>query len=139
MTKSNTPSPLGPTEVARAAGVNLQTVRFYEREGLLRPPRRSGAGHRRYDEDAVRVIRFIKRAQSLGFTLEETRKLLALRLERPRRVLAARAAARAKLAEVDEKLDALRATRAELAAILDACICGSGPDACPILDALERP
>ena len=130
---------LGPTEVAKAAGVNLQTVRFYEREGLLRTPGRSAAGHRRYDDDAVRVIRFIKRAQALGFTLEETRKLLTLRLERPRRVLAARAATRAKLDEVEEKLRALTAVRRELAALLDACACGSGPEVCPILDALERP
>lgn len=66
------------SEVARAAGVGISTMRFYERRGLLDPPRRTSANYREYDEESVRRIRFIRRAQQLGFTLGEVAKFLDL-------------------------------------------------------------
>lgn len=77
--------PLSTGEVAKAAWVNLQTIRFYEREGLPPPPKRTVAGYRLYSDEAVRIIRFIKRAQELGFTLREAKDLLGafIRATRP--------------------------------------------------------
>jgi len=72
-------------EVAARAGVNVQTLRYYERRGLLKPPARRPSGYREYSPDAVRVVRFIKRAQQLGFTLDETGELLRLRTLRAMR------------------------------------------------------
>lgn len=128
---------LGPSALAKAAQVNLQTVRFYEREGLLVATHRGTGAHKRYAPDAVRVIGFIKRAQRVGFTLNETKALLALRTAGPKGRLAARGAAIAKLDELDSKLRELAAMRAALAALVDTCVCAAEPDKCPILDAFE--
>ena len=66
-------------QVAKAAGVNVETLRFYERRGILREPGRGPSGYREYPAETVRIVRFIKRSQELGFTLEEIQELLALR------------------------------------------------------------
>ena len=76
-------------DVASKAGVNIETLRYYERRGILRSPKRSSAGYREYPTDTVRLIRFIKRAQELGFTLDEIEDLVALR-QTPRRWVAMR-------------------------------------------------
>ena len=68
-------------QLAERGGVNLETVRYYEREGLMLPPPRKSSGHRAYSPNAVRRLRFIKRAQELGFSLSEVKELLALRLD----------------------------------------------------------
>jgi MerR family transcriptional regulator, copper efflux regulator len=80
--------------------VNVQTLRYYERRGLLPEPARRGAGYRNYDEAAVRSVRFIKRAQDVGFSLEEVRELLELR-DRRRSPAAVRQIAVAKLRDID--------------------------------------
>lgn len=129
---------LRTSEVAKAAGVNVQTLRFYEREGLLPAPKRSASGYRQYGDDAVRIVTFIKRAQELGFTLREARELLKLRSAGPKRIGAAREAAEAKLANIDEKIRDLTAMRAALGSLVDACTCGGGAVLCPILEALEK-
>ncbi len=125
--------------VARAAGVNIQTLRFYEREGLLPTPKRTAAGYRQYSEDAVRIVVFIKRAQELGFTLREAKELLKLRTPGTKRVPQARAAAETKLRDIDEKIRDLTAIRGALASLVETCACSGGPVLCPILEALERP
>lgn len=126
-------------EVARAAGVNVQTLRFYEREGILPPPRRAPSGYRQYGDDAVRIVSFVKRAQELGFTLREAKELLRLRSPGPKRAAAARAAAAAKLDDVDQKIRDLTAIRAALASLVEACACADGGTVrCPILEALEK-
>ncbi|MFI6169123.1 MerR family transcriptional regulator [Nocardia sp. NPDC051052] len=108
-------------ELAAAAGVNVQTLRYYERRGLLAEPDRSLGGHRRYPEDTVTVLRVIKAAQRLGFTLEEVADLLEATSRRHRRAdTGLRAHATAKLAEVDAELAELTAVRNTLAAALDA-------------------
>jgi DNA-binding transcriptional MerR regulator len=129
---------LSTGQVAKASGVNIQTVRSYEREGLLAPPRRSASGYRQYTDDAVRVVTFVKRAQELGFTLREAKELLRLRSLGPKRAEAAKWAAEAKIRDVDEKLRDLNAVRAALASLVDSCRGASGRITCPILEALEK-
>lgn len=98
-------------EVALRAHVRPDTVRFYEEAGLLEPADRSNAGYRRFPEEAVERIRFIKRAQALGFTLEEIAELLKLRLRSGDACGPAQRAAEAKIAEIDGKLTSLRRLR----------------------------
>ncbi len=108
-------------QAAEAAGVNVQTLRYYERRGLLAEPRRTHGGHRVYGPDAVTALRVIKAAQRLGFTLEEVAELLETgrhRHGRPVAGLQERAAA--KLAEVDAKIADLTTIRTTLAAAVDA-------------------
>jgi DNA-binding transcriptional MerR regulator len=130
---------LSTGQVAKAGGVNIQTVRFYEREGLLPAPRRSAAGYRQFTEDAVRIVTFVKRAQELGFTLREAKQLVRLRTLGPKRAEAAKAAAQGKLRDIDEKIRDLTAMRAALASLVDSCQGSGGPITCPILEALENP
>lgn len=125
-------------ELAKAAGVNLQTIRFYEREGLLPAPKRTLSGYRQYGDDSVRIIRFIKRAQELGFTLREAKELLKLRSAGPKRATAARLAAESKLLNIDEKIRDLTAIRTALSSLVETCACAGGPLSCPILEALEK-
>ncbi|MEV6325614.1 MerR family transcriptional regulator [Nocardia sp. NPDC051787] len=108
-------------ELAAAAGVNPQTLRYYERRGLLAEPDRSLGGHRMYPEQAVTVMRVIKAAQRLGFTLDEVADLLeATQLGHRRPDAGLQARATAKLAEVDTKLAELTAVRETLRAALAA-------------------
>lgn len=102
-------------ELAREAGVKPDTVRFYERAGLLAPPARTAAGYRVYDPTARDRIRFIKRAQKLGFTLEQIRQILSLRGNRPATCECVLRMAEASLAEVETKLRDLQIFRDALA------------------------
>ncbi len=124
-------------EVARLAGVNVQTLRYYERRRLLEPPRRSDSGFREYPPETVRLIRFIKRAQDLGFTLKEIQELIALRETRGRDRSRVRRLAAAKLADVDEKIGRLDAIRKAVATLVGACACQGQALECPILEALD--
>ena len=125
-------------EVARAGGVNLETIRYYERRGLLPKPPRTPAGYRTFDPEAVRRIRFIKHAQALGFSLKEVRELLSLRVDPRRSCAEVRARADAKLADIDEKIRGLHAMKKTLGRFIAACS-GRGPvSACPILEALDE-
>lgn len=126
-------------EVAEAADVTAETVRYYEERGLIPAPRRSAAGYRLYGPAFVERIRFIKRAQELGFTLSETEGLLAVGLDAPDGECGdVRAQALEKLADVEAKLCDLAAIRDALQALAEACP-GAGPtSACPILDALHQ-
>lgn len=124
--------------LAEAANVNVDTIRYYERRGLIKQPRKPGQGWRRYDEQALRTIRFVKRAQALGFSLDDIEMLLRLRtMESPRACTRVSAKARTKIEEVDAKMRDLAAIREVLTRVADACP-GEGPgSACPILDALD--
>src|SRR6266581_4304729 len=97
------------SEVAKQGGVNLETIRYYERRGLLPKPPRTPAGYRTFDAAALRRLRFIKQAQALGFSLKEIKELLALRLDPRASCADVRRRAEAKIADIDEKLRALRA------------------------------
>ncbi len=124
-------------QVAAQAGVNVQTLRYYERRGLLEEPRRRSSGYRTYKPDAVRLVRFIKKAQDLGFTLREVHELLRLRQSRPRRRTQVRSMAEVKIRDIDEKTRRLRAIRKALSVLIDSCACRSGALECPILEALD--
>ncbi len=124
-------------EVADQAGVNPQTLRYYERRGILGRARRTPAGYRVYAPDTVRVIRFIKRAQELGFTLDEIEELLAFRKVARRKRGQVRALAAKKVGDVRSKIVHLQAIERALGTLVDACGCETGDAECPILDALD--
>ena len=112
---------LSSGQVAAAAGVSVQTLRYYERRGLLQQPARTLGGHRLYPEESVAVLRVIKAAQRLGFTLEEVAELLAAgRHPHGRRPEALQARAAGKLAEVEAKIAELTVIRDTLRAALEA-------------------
>ena len=125
------------TETAREAGVNTQTLRYYERRGLLPEPPRRGSGYREYSDDAVRVVRFIKRAQELGFSLDEIEELMRLRGVRRGDRHRVRALAERKIADVDQKIAHLQSIRGALDRLVQSCRRGSAAD-CPIIDALNE-
>lgn len=124
-------------EVAKQAGVNLQTVHYYERRGLLPRPPRTDSNYRAYPQDAVKRVRFIKRAQELGFSLNEIKELLSLRATPRTRSADVRKRAEAKALDIDTKIRTLRAMRRGLSKMLNECS-GKGPATqCPILEALD--
>jgi len=125
-------------KLANQGGVNLETIRYYERRGLLPKPPRTPGGYRTFDAEAVRRLRFIKQAQALGFSLKEVRELLALRLDPRSSCADVRRRAEAKIADIEQKLRALRAMRKVLVRITAACA-GRGPvNECPILESFEE-
>ncbi len=124
--------------LARAAGVGVETVRFYERRGLLAQPPRTRSGYRQFPADAVARLRFIRRAQGLGFTLEEIQELLALRVDEVAACHTVKARARDKLASVEAKLRELRRMRRVLRQLVSACAAREPTGECPILEELEE-
>lgn len=124
-------------EVARRAGVIVETVRFYEREGLVPTVPRGRSKYRRYPLAVVQRIRFIRRSKELGFTLEEIRELLALR-DRTGGCAKVRAHAEAKVALLDERIAALGRMRAALADLAETCADEPNDTRCPILHALDE-
>lgn len=125
---------IGIGTLAKRAGVGIDTVRYYERSGLLAPSRRLASGYRRYTALELARLRFIRRAQALGFTLNEVRDLLALSAKRD--VARVKRSAQAKLEDVEQKIAALQKIREGLATLVAACP-GHGRAAdCPILQAL---
>ena len=125
-------------EVASRGGVNLETIRYYERRGLLPKPPRTPAGYRTFDAAALRRLRFIKQAQALGFSLKEIKELLALRVDPRTSCADVRRRAEAKIADVEAKLRVLRTMKRALVQLTAACA-GRGPvSACPILETLEE-
>ena len=125
-------------EAAKAAGVNPQTLRYYERRGLLKPAGRAQSGYREYSAEDVRMLRFVKRAQELGLSLADAEELLALRrIPRSRRV-SVRAVAERRLRDLDTRIADLTRMREALGQLVTACCAGDDPH-CPILDALDRP
>lgn len=131
--------PLTIGKLADAGGVGVETVRYYQRRGLLDTPARSGGdgwggGIRRYDADDLRRLKFIRSAQASGFTLDEISELLALEAGDDR--VRVRALARQRIEVLDEKIAQMTATRAALARLADECAASDkGP--CPILAAFE--
>lgn len=125
-------------QVAEEAGVGVETVRFYQRQGLVQEPAREGTRHRRYSPDAVARIRFIRGAQNLGFSLKEIEDLLQLRLSPGASKAEIRARAEAQVAEIEEKARDLRRMRDTLLKLIGACE-GMGPlEDCPILEAFDQ-
>ena len=126
-------------DIAREAEVNIQTVRYYEQRGLVLPHGRSSGGYRLYTIDAVRVVRFIKRAQALGFSLDEVAELLELRRDARGPVRNVRALASGKIADIDARLQGLLSMRDTLSRLVADCQCDAhaSPEDCVILNALD--
>jgi DNA-binding transcriptional MerR regulator len=123
-------------EVAEQAGVNVQTIRFYERRGLLKKPRCLQSGYRDYPAEVVKLVRFIKRTQKQGFTLEEIKRLLRRLEARSLTATEVRAGFEAKIRDLEEQIRELQTMRDELAASLDNCKCRDGHTLCPGLKAI---
>jgi DNA-binding transcriptional MerR regulator len=125
---------MGIGALAKRAGVKIDTVRYYERSGLLAPRARLASGYRRYTDLELARLRFIRRAQMLGFNLKEVRQLLALSAQRD--VARVRRSAQAKLADVEARISALEKVRAGLTTLIAACPGHGRAEDCPILKAL---
>lgn len=124
--------------VAKRVGVAIDTIRFYEREGLLPEPLRRASGYRSYDEGAIAQLRFIRRAKDLGFTLEEIRELLALSRDRRKGVGAVKKRATDRLVALDTRISELQRVRDGLAQLVQSCPGHGAPEQCPILRALTE-
>ena len=122
--------------LARSAGVNVETIRYYQRRGLLAEPYKPLGGHRRYAPAAASRVRFIKRAQQLGFTLEEVSGLL--QLEDGRSCRETRLLAEHKLKVIEERIRDLSRIRRLLKGLIAECANGARPRSCPIIATLSR-
>jgi Hg(II)-responsive transcriptional regulator len=125
------------SEAAGKAGVNVQTLRYYERRGLLPKPPRRASGYREFPDDSVRVVRFIKRAQDLGFTLDEVEELLCLRRNSGRNRRRIRAIAHRRIQQIDQKVGELERMKRALELLTLACHEGTSLE-CPIIEALDH-
>lgn len=129
---------LTTSKLAQAAGVNAETLRYYERRGLLPEPPRRESGYRMYPADSIDRLVFIKRAQELGFTLDEIQQLLDLRVDADATAADVRKQAQVKVAQIESKLAVLQQMRDSLLHLIEQCH-GDGPTSdCPILDALSE-
>jgi len=125
-------------QAAKEAGVNVDTVRYYERRGLLPSPQRKESGYRQYMGDTVKRIRFIKHAQELGFSLNEIAELLSLKLDPVAACSDVKKKAERKIAEIEEKLEMLRKMREALGCLVEMCEENREAGECPILEALDN-
>lgn len=128
---------LSTGELARGAGVNVQTVRYYERRGLLPEPPRSASGYRQYRPTHLHRLLFIKRAQELGFKLSEVEDLLSLRVRPDGSCGEARERALDAVARIDEQVAQLTRMRGALSSLIGACERQEPTGECPLLEALE--
>lgn len=126
-------------KLAQQAEVTTDTVRYYEKEGLLVPARKTGAGYRLYDENAIRRLRFIRQAQECGFSLAEIRALLALKSSDAACCKDVKSVAVSKKLQLEHKIRALQVMSRALSELISVCNDETRPlDACPILAALEN-
>jgi len=125
-------------QVARAANVHVETLRYYELRGLVPKPPRSSSLYRHYPDDTVPRVQFVKHAQALGFALREIRQLLSLRAAPRVRCADVKLRAEAKIAEIDGKIRALKGMRRALARLVSQCDGKIPASACPILESLDH-
>jgi len=124
------------SKAAERAGVNVQTLRYYERRGLLPKAPRRVSGYREFPDEAVRVVRFIKRAQDLGFSLDELEELLRLRRQSGRNRARIRGVAEQKIGQIEQKIAELQRMKGALKTLVQACHEGAALE-CPIIEALD--
>ena len=125
-------------EVASSVGVGVETIRFYERKGLVREPPRRPSGYRQYEPSVIRRLEFIRRAKDLGFTLSEVKGLLDLRAGSDTHCEDVRAQLRAKMGDVRQRIKDLQHMQRALNDVSRTCESSDPLGECPILDALER-
>lgn len=123
-------------QLARLSGVGVETIRFYEREGLIVQPARPESGFRRYPPDTVERVRFIQRSKALGFSLREIGDLLSLRVGRATACTEVRKRAEAKIADIEKKIETLFGMKRALEKLTTACRKRAATGDCPILEAL---
>jgi Hg(II)-responsive transcriptional regulator len=125
-------------QVAKHAHVNIETIRYYERRGLIPEPPRRESGYRKYPPDTVDRIRFIKHAQELGFSLKEIQELLSLRLDHSTPAIEVRKKTEAKVRDIEEKIETLQKMKHALQHLISQCDGHGTVDDCPIIEALEQ-
>jgi len=124
-------------QVAKRSGIRIETIRYYEKEGLLSQPKRSANGYRLYTGESVKRLIFIRTAKELGFSLKDIKQLLSLRADPKSRCKDVKRKAEEKIGEVDEKIKTLREMKTALNKLVKECS-GKGPASeCPILEAIE--
>jgi MerR family transcriptional regulator, copper efflux regulator len=124
-------------EAAAASGVTAKMIRYYESIGLLSPAERSDAGYRKYGDKEIQILRFIKRARDLGFSIERIRSLLALWNDRSRRSADVKKLAQHYISELDRDIVKLQSIRDQLQHMTDCCHGDNRPE-CPIIDDLAQ-
>ena len=125
-------------ELAGQAGVKVETVRFYECEGLLQKPPRRDSGYRDYPEESLARLRFIRHGKALGFSLPEIHELLWLRSSSETPCGDVQRRVEAKLEDVRQKIRSLEQIRSKLEELAATCVAGGSSSECPILEVLER-
>ncbi len=131
------PSPMKIGELSDMTGVSIDTVRYYEKRGLIPQPVRSASGYRHYTQHDATRLKFIVQAKELGFTLEEIGQLLTLRRD-GRACIEVRSVAEAKAQEIDIKIQKLSYMRQTLLELAEQCEMSPDHDPCPILKSLEK-
>lgn len=124
--------------LAKQAGVNTDTIRYYERRGLLPKSSRSDSGYRIFTPDSIERVRFIKQAQALGFTLAEVHQLLALRLRPGMTCTDVRRQAESKVADIEQKIKTLHAMKRALRQLVSACAADGPATECSFLANLDQ-
>ncbi|VFQ43487.1 MerR family transcriptional regulator [Desulfoluna butyratoxydans] len=122
--------------LAKSAGVGVETIRFYERQGLIEQPQRPVGGFRHYPQDVVMRVRFIRRAKELGFSLKEIGELLDLALDPMQSCSEVKRRAEAKVSDIDRKIEALAKIKEELSRLVVACGTQNQPQGCPIIESI---
>lgn len=125
-------------EVAKKSYVGVETVRFYEREGLITLPKRTVSGYRQYPESVIKQIQFIQHAKTLGFSLKEIGELIKLKNTRDARCTSIKETAKAKITNIQEKIDALERMKIALQPLIARCRASDPISDCPILNALDK-
>ena len=121
-------------DVARQCGVGVETIRYYEREGIINQPKKGMGAFREYPEDVVHRIRFIKRAKELGFSLDEITELLSLRVKGSGSCSSVKNKAERKIAQIEEKIADLKQIQSALKKVKDSCERQAPGDKCPVLE-----
>ncbi len=125
-------------QVAKAVGIGIETIRFYEREGIIAKPARRESGYRAFSPDVVTQLHFLKRAQELGFSLKEISQLLAIRVDPKQNCSVVKKKAEAKIVEIKQKIRDLKRIEKVLERVTEACQAQRPISECPILECLEK-
>lgn len=125
-------------QAAKLSQVGVETIRYYEREGLLAEPQRRPSGYRQYDQSVVARLRFIRRAKELGFTLAEIKEILALWFDANTRCEHVRQRARQKIEDIENKIRSLQKMKRSLKTVISKCKTRDSIDECPLLDGIDN-
>jgi MerR family transcriptional regulator, copper efflux regulator len=125
-------------QVAKRSGISVETIRYYEKEGLLEEPERKESGYRQYQQDAITRLSFIKQGKELGFSLREISELLSIKSDGKNLCHEVKQLAQEKLDNIESKIKMLQRMRKSLKKLVDSCPGQAALNECPILDALEK-